>query len=127
MSSRLVTCRALIGDGRELNAKGLCKRCSVVLTGTLVASAITLTPATAAADDPCLPENGCIPGEVAPPVPPDQAGNPQGVTVDWTQIPDVPVSVTVSLGLPAPPPHKTCKKKRKHAAASKKCQSRKRR
>jgi hypothetical protein len=80
----------------------------------------------ALADEPCLPENGCIPGEVEPPIPPDEAGNPQPVTVDWHPIPDVPPAVTFDLGLPAPK-HSTCKQKRKHAAASKKCKLRKKR
>jgi len=92
----------------------------VMLAATIAA---LIGAPSALADDPCLPENGCVPGVVEPPLDPDQAGNPQTMTIDW-QIPDVPPSVTVDIGLPSPPTpkHKTCKQKRKHAA-SKKCKS----
>jgi hypothetical protein len=80
---------------------------------------IALVAAPAAPADECLPENGCIPGEVAPPVPPDEAGDPQPVTISSTQIPDVPPAVTY----PAPPysAPKKCKKKHHRATARKKC------
>jgi hypothetical protein len=78
----------------------------------------------ALADDGCVPENGCVPGEVEPPLPPDQAGNPQPVTIDWVPIPDVPPSVGVDLGLALPPHRKAChakKHKRDASAAKKSC------
>ena len=110
-----------------MNPNGLGRRIAIAVGATLVAGVFAFSAAPgAAADDPCLPENGCVPGEVEPPVPPDQAGNPQPVTIDWVPIPDVPPSVGVPLGLPAPP-HQTCKHKRKHAAASKKCKKKRHR
>jgi hypothetical protein len=119
----------VIGDGRRnVNEKGFGRRVVLALGAMLIAGAFAFSAAPgAAADDPCLPENGCIPGEVAPPVPPDQAGNPQAVTIEATQIPDVPPAVMIDLGLPAPPKHKKCTHKRKHAAASKKCKKKRHR
>jgi hypothetical protein len=96
------------------------------MLATLAVSIAALIGAPGAVADGCVPEDGWVCGVTDPPVPPDQAGDPKPVTIDLQQIPDVPSSVTVPLGLPAPP-HKTCKQKRKHAAASKnKCKKKRR-
>jgi hypothetical protein len=93
------------------------------LLAMLAVSIAALVGAPGAVADDCPQEDGWVCGVTAPPVPPDQAGNPQAVTIDWTTIPGVPPSVSVPLGLPAPP-HKACKHKRKHAATAKKCKKR---
>jgi hypothetical protein len=99
----------------------------MTLTVLAVVAAALFAAPSASADDPCLPENGCVPGEVAPPLPPDQAGDPQTVTIDWVKIPDVPPYVEVPLGLPAPPKGK-CAKHRAHSgsAAAKRCKRKRR-
>jgi hypothetical protein len=85
-------------------------------------SAGALLAPTAGADDPCLPENGCVPPVVAPPVPPDEAGDPQAVTISATRIPDVPPAVIVPMPLRSPPTAKACKAKhRARASAQKRC------
>jgi hypothetical protein len=79
-----------------------------------------------ASGDDC-PE-GWVCGVTAPPVPPDQAGNPQPVTIEADQNPDVPPSVGVDLGLPQPPHRKACHaKKHKHDASAAKKGCRKKR
>jgi hypothetical protein len=62
-----------------------------------------------------------------PPIPPDEAGDPQAVTIDYTQIPPVPPYVAVPMAPYNGPktcktrhsrstsPHKKCKKKRQRA------------
>jgi hypothetical protein len=89
---------------------------------TLAVSITALIVAPGAAADACVPEDGWVCGVTAPPVPPDQAGNPQPVTIEVVQNPDVPPSVGVDLGLPAPPKHATCKRRHKaHSASPKRC------
>jgi hypothetical protein len=108
------------------------KRHPKTRTATLAALAVVVGVLVGApsanADDPCLPENGCTPGQVEPPIDPGQAGDPIPVTVEWTPIPDVPSSVVVPTGLPDPSHRKACAKKRAHkASATKKKCARKRR
>ena len=78
---------------------------SLALTGGALAAA----PAAGAEDD------GWVHGEVAPPIPPDQAGDPQPSTGDWSQIPDVPPEIRVPLQIPPPP---SCSPKQKHKASA---------
>jgi hypothetical protein len=98
-----------------------------LLVAFAVAMAALLVSPAAFAEDPCLPENGCVPPVVAPPVPIGQAGDPRPVTIDWVPIPDVPPYVQVPLGLPAPPKGK-CAKHKAHnrAAAAKRCKRKRR-
>jgi hypothetical protein len=93
-----------------------------VLTVFAVAIAALMVSPTAFAEDPCLPENGCVPGVVGLPVPIDQAGDPQPVTIEWVPMADAPPYIEVPLGLPAPPKGK-CAKHKAHsrASAAKRC------
>jgi hypothetical protein len=97
----------------------------MTLTALAVAAAALFAAPSASADDPCLPENGCVPGEVAPPLPPDEAGDPQTVTIDWVKIPDVPPYVVVPM--PALPSPKACKAKHRHGSSPKREKCRKKR
>jgi hypothetical protein len=108
-----------------VKAKVFHGRAVLALCGMLMMCALVGAPG-AAADDPCLPENGCVPPVVAPPLPPDQFGDPGTESLGASQIPGLPPYVEVPLPITAPT-HKTCKQKRKHAAAAKKCKSRKKR
>jgi hypothetical protein len=94
-----------------------------------VAIAALIGAPSALADDPCLPENGCVPPVVAPPVPPDQFGDPQPITIGAIRIPDVPPYVDI----PMPPytgtatGHKGCKHNHaRNASATKRCKKKRR-
>jgi hypothetical protein len=117
------------GDGRRnVNETGFRRRIVLALGAILIAGIFAFNAAPgAAADDPCPPEGCWVRGEVEPPISPDQAGDPHPVTIEATQIPDMPPAVTFDLGLPAPPKHTKCRHKRKHATASKKCKKKRHR
>ena len=93
---------------------------AVVIVGGLAFAA----PPGAGADDPCLPEQGCVPPVVAPPLSPDEAGDPQAVTIEATQI--APVAPYVIVPMPPYSRPKACRGKHKAKAASppKKCKKR---
>jgi hypothetical protein len=96
----------------------------IALAGLCSAGAV-IAPA-AGADDTCLPENGCVPGVVAPPIPPDEAGDPQAVTIGATQIPDLPPYVNVPMPPYSGPPAKACKAKHHRSTSARKGCKRKR-
>jgi hypothetical protein len=65
--------------------------------------------------------DGWVCGVTAPPVPPDQAGDPQSVTIEAIQIPDVPPYVVVPMPVYSGP--KACTPKHHQRAAHKKCKT----
>jgi hypothetical protein len=108
-----------LGNGRRNVVKGhlTAKRAMLI---ALAVSIAALIGAPGAVADGCVPEDGWVCGVTAPPVPPDQAGNPQPVTIDWQQIPDAPPYVTVPMPVYAAP--KACKAKHRHNTPhAKKC------
>jgi hypothetical protein len=108
------------GDGEDMGTIGHSNAKRVTLAVLAASIAALLGAPGALAEDDCVPENGCGPPVVAPPVPPDQAGDPQAVTIGATKIPDVPPYVTIPMPPYAAP--KACKAKHRHSASHpKKC------
>ena len=89
-----------------------CRKAVTATLAVLSVSVAALLGAPGALGDTSCPSpspDGWVCGATEPPIPPDQAGNPLPITIEADQIPDVPPSVTVDLGLQAHPK----KKKRK--------------
>jgi hypothetical protein len=103
--------------GQQVDAQRSAGRSARLAMAVVAVSIVALFAAPGA-----LADDGWVIGQVEPPVPPDQAGNPHPITIEADQIPDVPPSVGVQLGLPAPPKHASCKRRHKaHSASPKRC------
>jgi hypothetical protein len=91
----------------QANAHHKARTATLAVVAALIAA---LLGAPGALADTSCPD-GWVCGVVEPPVPPDQAGDPQPVTIGATQIPDVPPYVDIPFpGYQSPGPT-ACKAK----------------